>query len=172
MRTCWAEVGERDKGVALLSRLLRGDEDDFDLLSRLVHVYQRDKEFDEAQRILDTAMERFADHHEVYFLQGALHERQGQFDQAEKAFRKSLELDPENPAALNYLGYMFADRAVKLEEALEMITKAVEADPINGAYLDSLGWVYFRFGPARPGRKSISSAPSYLRTATPPCMNT
>src|SRR6185436_9545992 len=51
-----------------------------------------------------------------------------------------------NPGALNYLGYMLADRNVRLEEAHQMIKKALELDPENGAYLDSLGWVYFRQG--------------------------
>jgi tetratricopeptide (TPR) repeat protein len=47
---------------------------------------------------------------------------------------------------LNYLGYMLADRGVKLDDALSMVQKAVQLDPQNGAYLDSLGWVYFKMG--------------------------
>jgi predicted Zn-dependent protease len=53
-------------------------------------------------------------------------------------------MNPENSSALNYLGYMLADRNVRLQEALEMIKKAVDMEPNNGAFLDSLGWVYFR----------------------------
>jgi len=58
--------------------------------------------------------------------------------------RLELELQPDNAGALNYLGYMLADRNVKLDEAQKMIARAVELDPQNGAYLDSLGWVYYR----------------------------
>jgi len=57
-----------------------------------------------------------------------------------------LQLDPNNTMTLNYLGYMLADRNVRLDEALNMIKRAVELDPQNGAYLDSLGWAYFRMG--------------------------
>jgi Flp pilus assembly protein TadD len=55
-----------------------------------------------------------------------------------------LEFSPDNASALNYLGYMLADRGVRLEEAQKLIQQAVDLDPNNGAYLDSLGWVYYR----------------------------
>jgi len=55
-----------------------------------------------------------------------------------------LTLDPTNAGAMNYLGYMFADRGVKLDEAHKLISRALELDPGNGAYLDSLGWALFR----------------------------
>src|ERR671935_1547634 len=61
-------------------------------------------------------------------------------------FKRVLSMEPQNSMALNYLGYMLADRGVRLEEALGYIKKAVQLDPANGAYLDSLGWAYFRLG--------------------------
>jgi tetratricopeptide (TPR) repeat protein len=67
-------------------------------------------------------------------------------DQAEQFFRQALNLDPENAMTLNYLGYMWADKGIKLPDALKMIRKAVDLEPMNGAYLDSLGWVYFKMG--------------------------
>jgi len=69
-----------------------------------------------------------------------------------------LALNASNASALNYLGYMFADRGVKLEEAHTLIHKALELEPQNGAYLDSMGWVYFRMG-------NLSEAESYLLRA-------
>jgi Flp pilus assembly protein TadD len=95
---------------------------------------------------------------EVYFLQGAMYEKQKKDAEAEKAFRRSLELDSDSPATLNYLGYMFADRGIKLEEALMMIQKAVDSDPISGAYLDSLGWVYYKMN-------RLTEAEQYLKKA-------
>ena len=77
-------------------------------------------------------------------LQGALFEKQNRDDEAEEAFRKALELDEQSPAVLNYLGYMLADRNVRLEEAHGLISEALEYEPESGAYLDSLGWVYYR----------------------------
>ena len=82
----------------------------------------------------------------IWFKRGEMYERMKKIDLSEVEFRKVLQVHPNSPAALNYLGYIFADRNIRLQEALEMITKALEIDPNNGAYLDSLGWVYFRLG--------------------------
>ncbi|MDB6067109.1 MAG: Tetratricopeptide 2 repeat protein [Pedosphaera sp.] len=79
-----------------------------------------------------------------YFELGSAYERQGSFDEAERYFEKSLELSPDFAGAMNYLGYMLADRGMKLEKAHELIQKAVKLEPKNPAYLDSLGWVLFK----------------------------
>ena len=79
-----------------------------------------------------------------YFDAGAACERKGDFEEAEKYFDKSLELSPNFPAALNYLGYMLADRGVQLEKARGLIEKAVKMEPKSAAYMDSLGWVLYR----------------------------
>lgn len=83
---------------------------------------------------------------EVYFRAGARRERAGDLRRAESLLRRSIETDPGNHAAMNYLGYLFADRGVDLEQALDLTKKAVALDADNGAYLDSLGWVLFRMG--------------------------
>ena len=80
------------------------------------------------------------------FVAGSIYERQKKYELAEESFRKVLTMDPKNAQALNYLGYMLADRGVRLDEALGYIRKAVALDPQNGAYLDSLGWAYYRLG--------------------------
>ena len=71
---------------------------------------------------------------------------------------KCSATDPQNSMALNYLGYMLADRGTKLEEALGMIKKALELDPSNGAYLDSIGWAYFRLGKYEMAEESLVKA--------------
>ena len=81
-----------------------------------------------------------------YFYFGAACERAGDFDKAVSLFRKSVELDPDNDGACNYLGFMWADKGVHLEEALDLIQKAIKLDPNSGAYIDSLGWVLFKLG--------------------------
>ncbi len=82
----------------------------------------------------------------VYLRAGARKEREGEFERAETLLRGAMAIDPENHAAMNYLGYMMADRNVSLDEARDLIERAVSLDPDNGAYLDSLGWVLFRLG--------------------------
>jgi tetratricopeptide (TPR) repeat protein len=82
-----------------------------------------------------------------YFDYGATAEQAGLYDKAADLFKKSIALDPANAAdAYNYLGYMWAEHNMHLEEAADMIKRALQIDPNNGAYLDSLGWLEFRQG--------------------------
>ncbi len=82
-----------------------------------------------------------------YFNYGAAAEQAGLYDKAANLLRKSIALDPENSAeACNYLGYMWADHNMNLDEAELMIRRALESEPSNASYLDSLGWVEFRKG--------------------------
>jgi tetratricopeptide (TPR) repeat protein len=82
-----------------------------------------------------------------YFNYGATAEQAGLYEKATDLLRKSIALDPANAAeAYNYLGYMWADHNMHLEEAEEMIKHALQIDPNNGAYLDSLGWLEFKQG--------------------------
>jgi tetratricopeptide (TPR) repeat protein len=153
-----AEKGRLDEGIKALQQLQKGNEEDLDVLSAMVGVYQRAKKYDQAQSLLTTALQRFPNNQPLFFLQGSLHEKQKKYDEAEKAFRKALELEKDDPAVLNYLGYMFAERGIHLDEAQKMVEKAVQSDPTNGAYLDSLGWVYFR-------QNRLDLAEEYLKKA-------
>lgn len=80
----------------------------------------------------------------VFFQRGIAYERQKLWEKAEPNFRKALELNPDQPQVLNYLGYSWVDMNINLEEGLEMIRKAVELKPDDGYIVDSLGWAYFR----------------------------
>jgi tetratricopeptide (TPR) repeat protein len=82
-----------------------------------------------------------------YFDYGAAADQAGLYDKAADLFRKSIALDPANAAAAyNYVGFMWAEHNLHLDEAEEMIGRALQLDPNNGAYLDSLGWVFYRKG--------------------------
>lgn len=82
-----------------------------------------------------------------YFDYGAAADQAGLYDKAADLMRKSIALDPANAAeAYNYIGYMWAEHNLHLDEAEEMIGRALQLDPNNGAYLDSLGWLYYRKG--------------------------
>jgi tetratricopeptide (TPR) repeat protein len=82
-----------------------------------------------------------------YFNYGATAEQAGLYEKAADSLRKSIALDPANAAeAYNYLGYMWADHNMYLDEAEDMIKRALQIEPDNGSYLDSLGWVEFRKG--------------------------
>ncbi len=161
-----AETGKSDLAASELKSLLDGKSDREVYLS-LAQIHDKGKNFvemakaiDEAEKLSESAEEKEG----VWFTRGAMLEKQKKFDLAEAEFRKLLAQNPENVGALNYLGYMLADRNVKLEEALGMIQKAVAKDPENGAYLDSLGWALFRlnrFPEAEANlRKSIEKVPT------------
>jgi tetratricopeptide (TPR) repeat protein len=100
----------------------------------------------------------------AHFLLGAAYERSGKREQAVAEFRRLLDADPEYHAALNYLGYMFAERGENLGEAQKLIEKAVALEPDNGAYVDSLGWVYYRLGRFEQARATLERA-TRLETA-------
>jgi tetratricopeptide (TPR) repeat protein len=139
-----AEKGHVEEGIKALQQMTKGTDDDLEILSTMANIYQRAKKTDEAQSIAETIVKQFPDNSGAYFQQGAIYERGKKYTEAERAFRKALEIEKDNPAVLNYLGYMLADRGVKLDEAISLIQRAVNQDPTNGAYLDSLGWAYFR----------------------------
>jgi tetratricopeptide (TPR) repeat protein len=141
-----AEQGKTTEAVAAF-RGLMGPTPDRDLLLTIAQLYEKAKKFPEEQKVLDEADAASKSKQEkqgVLFARGAMYERMKNFDAAEAEFRKVLTADPDNAGALNYLGYMLADRDVRLDEALKMIQRALELEPGNGAFLDSLGWVYFR----------------------------
>ena len=82
----------------------------------------------------------------VYYFRGIAYERTKQWPKAEADFRRALELFPDQPLVLNYLGYSWVDMGVNLEEGLDLVRKAVELRPNDGYIVDSLGWAYYRLG--------------------------
>jgi tetratricopeptide (TPR) repeat protein len=144
-----ADTNKPDEGIKLAKAQLHGDPGDREVDLVLAQIYTRLRRWKDAADQIDAAealSTKQDDKIYIYFLRGALDERQKHYDSAEEQFRKILAIDPNNSMTLNYLGYMLGDRGVKLDEALAMVQKAVQLDPQNGAYLDSLGWVYFKMG--------------------------
>ncbi len=101
---------------------------------------------------------------EFYFSYGAAAEQGGLIEKAVGLLRRSIELEPNNAQAYNYLGYMWTDRGENLEEAGEFINKALAIEPDNGAYLDSLGWYYFRKGDFERALKELLKAQASMQT--------
>jgi len=144
-----ADMGKADEGLQQVKALLTGKPDDREVYITLAQMYSRLRRWPEAEEAADKAEQlstKADDKKDVYFLRGSIYERQKKYEQAEEMFRKVLVGDPQNANVLNYLGYMLADRGMRLDEALNMIKKAVDLDPANGAYLDSLGWAYYKLG--------------------------
>jgi tetratricopeptide (TPR) repeat protein len=91
-------------------------------------------------------------------LRGIIYERIGQWELAEKDFKKVLEIEPENVDTLNYLGYTWVDRGENLTEAFEMIRKAVAKQPKSGAIVDSLGWAHYKLGQYKEAKDKLEDA--------------
>ena len=156
-----ADTGDADKALADVRSLLKGTDDDREVYITLAQMNTRLKRWKDAEEALDKAQHLSAkseDVEYVNFLRGSTYERQKKYDEAEAEFKKVLAADPQSAVTLNYLGYMNADRGVRLEESLNYIREAVSLDPTNGAYLDSLGWVYFRMGKYDLAEQNLTKA--------------
>jgi tetratricopeptide (TPR) repeat protein len=138
--------GEARPAARLLRRLGRSDEPGTAL--RAAAVAQRHERWDLALPILEALVERDPAPQALFNL-GAAYERSGRIPEAVNTFRRLLAAHPDYDEALNYLGYLWADRGENLDEALGLIRRAVAAEPDNGAYVDSLGWVHHRLGEHR-----------------------
>lgn len=114
-----------------------------DMLRRLERFDAASRAYDKALAVLGTPA---PPHWPLYYARGITHERKGRWEAAEADFRTALELFPDQPDVLNYLGYSLVEKQIKLDEALSMIERAVEARPEDGHIVDSLGWVLFRLG--------------------------
>jgi len=156
--TLLADLGKVDQGASEVRSLLNKSDKDRETYLTLAQIYEKGKRFADMEKALGEA-EKLSDSKQeqetVYFMRGAMLEKQKKYAAAEAEFRKVIAMNPQSASALNYLGYMLADRNQKLEEALGFIRKALEIDPMNGAYLDSLGWAYYRLDKLDDAEKNL-----------------
>jgi tetratricopeptide (TPR) repeat protein len=93
-----------------------------------------------------------------YYYRGICEERDKQWNKAEADMRKALDLQPEQPHVLNYLGYSWIDQGINLDEGMKMIKRAVDQRPDDGYIVDSLGWAYYRIGNYEDAVKNLERA--------------
>jgi len=94
----------------------------------------------------------------TYYYRGICEERSKQWSKAEADMRKALELQPEQPHVLNYLGYSWIDQGINLDEGMKMIKRAVDQRPDDGYIVDSLGWAFYRIGNFEEAVKNLERA--------------
>jgi tetratricopeptide (TPR) repeat protein len=157
----YGEKSDTTDGTRLLEGLLSGSDADQEIYLDLAQVEARGKKYADAERSAGKA-EQLAHSSEeqqsAWAMLGGIYQVQKKYDDAERQFRKVLQANPNNAEVLNNLGYMLADRGVRLEEATSMIAHALKEQPSNGAYLDSLGWAYYK-------QNKLADAEQYLRKA-------
>jgi tetratricopeptide (TPR) repeat protein len=142
----WTLVDEGRNDEALAVARAAGEAGDPRARRVLADMYRNLERYEEAEPIYTELIEATPDDWRLYFSRGAARERLGRWPDAESDFRRALEISPEQPEVMNYLGYSWIDRGEHLQEGLAMIQRAVELRPHSGAIIDSLGWAYYRLG--------------------------
>ncbi len=123
-----------------------------------VALLQEGKKYDKAIEVAKEGLSNFPDAIELYYQLAFVYDEMDDFDKAIEQMEKILKINPEHPDALNYIGYIWADMGVNLEEAEEKIKKALSIKPEDGFIIDSLGWVYYRKGLYKQALKELQRA--------------
>ena len=134
----------------ILSALFNDNPADGVIALSLGSVYSQQEDHGKAAGVYDRVIEAIGTPQDrdwiMFYRRGIAHERTKNWPQAEADFKKALELSPDQPDVLNYLGYSWIDQGTNLDEGLNMVKKAVELKPNSGFIIDSLGWAYYRLG--------------------------
>ncbi|MFK5978603.1 MAG: tetratricopeptide repeat protein [Rhizobiaceae bacterium] len=143
-----SSIGEKDQAIVSLRELIAGSPKNLTTYMTLGALFSRDKNYTEAAEIYDLAVAEIGApqpyHWNLFFRLAIARERLDHWDQAEPNFKKALELFPNQPDVLNYLGYSWIDKGIHLDEGVAMIRKAVELKPRSGYIIDSLGWAHYK----------------------------
>jgi tetratricopeptide (TPR) repeat protein len=161
-----ADAGNTRDAADILLKLLQDDPSNnpklqdayVDIYVNLSQIYLQGKRYSEAEKVLRRAADRKLDNERLKFQLATVYERQKDFDKAESLFKEVLKENPKNATALNYIGYMLADRGVRLQEAVQYVEEALALDPDNGAYLDSLGWAFYKLNDFEKAEKYLLRA--------------
>jgi tetratricopeptide (TPR) repeat protein len=162
------DLGRTDAAIEVMQSLAETHGDASSVHVALGDALRRLERYEEATAAYDRAIALFPEDESgqwgVYFARGITHERSDTWPEAEADFRKALELRPNQPQVLNYLGYSFVEMGENLGEALDLIERAVAAEPNSGYIVDSLGWVYYRLGRYPEAVRELERATELLPT--------
>jgi tetratricopeptide (TPR) repeat protein len=145
------DLDRSDEAIAQLKAMAAESPKTIGAEVQLGDILRNKKRFEEAATAYNEAIERstaagLPDRWALFYDRGVSYERAGQWNKAEADLEHALELKPDQPLVLNYLGYSWIDRGEKLDQGLKMIEKAVELRPEDGYIVDSLGWAHYRMG--------------------------
>lgn len=136
--------GKSGEAIRLMQAALQRKKGDLGLYRFLAALYQEDKRYTEAVGVLKEGLILSPNSIDLRYRLGVAYEAMNRLDDSLKEMEAVLRIDPEHADALNFIGYSYADKGIKLNQAEEMIRKALRIKPGNGYITDSLGWVYFK----------------------------
>jgi tetratricopeptide (TPR) repeat protein len=151
-----------DEAKASLEKLIVANPKDVEAIMALGNVLRGRKQFAECADVytkgVDTIQKPEKSNWVIFYFRGICMERSKQWPKAEADLQKSLELFPDQPHVLNYLGYSWIDQGVHLDDGMKMIKRAVEQRADDGYIVDSLGWAYYRLGNMEEAVKHLERA--------------
>ena len=156
-------VERSDEAIKILKDVITQEPKDIEAIMALGNIERGRKKFADCATTYSRGIEAMPATAEknawvTYYYRGICEERSKQWTKAEADMRKALELQPEQPHVLNYLGYSWIDQGVNLDEGMKMIKRAVEQRPDDGYIVDSLGWAYYRIGNFEDAVKHLERA--------------
>jgi tetratricopeptide (TPR) repeat protein len=158
----YQQLGRHDQAIAAFREAVERAPDESVRYVLLIQGLMGANRTTDALAAAQAARLKFPDDGGVLYQVGAVLDRAGRRDEAERTFRDLITRDPLDANALNYLGYMFAERGTQLEEAVTLISRALKVDPDNAAYLDSLGWAYVQQGKLDLADRPLTTAADKL----------
>ncbi len=151
-----------DAAVALLERLATSRPHESRPLDALGSILRSHKRYKEAAatytRAINLIKKPTGRNWALFYARGVCHERLKQWPKAQADLKRALELSPDQPLVLNYLGYSWVDQGENLTEAMKLIRKAVDLKPDDGYFVDSLGWAHYRLGHFDKAAKHLEKA--------------
>jgi tetratricopeptide (TPR) repeat protein len=151
-----------DEAKAQLEKLIAANPSDLEAIMALGNVLRGRKQFAECADVyskgVDTITKPEKSNWVIYYFRGICFERSKQWAKAEGDLKRALELFPEQPHVLNYLGYSWIDQGINLDDGMTMIKRAVEQRADDGYIVDSLGWAYYRLGNMDEAVKQLERA--------------
>jgi tetratricopeptide (TPR) repeat protein len=151
-----------DEAEKQLKDLIKDHPKDLEAILALGNILRGHKKFTECAEVYSKGIDAIA-HPEkpnwvIFYFRGICYERSHQWPKAEADLKKALDLFPEQPHVLNYLGYSWIDQGVHLDDGMDMIKRAVKQRPDDGYIVDSLGWAYYRIGNYAEAVKQLERA--------------
>jgi tetratricopeptide (TPR) repeat protein len=154
----YSQNKQPNEAVKVLKQLAATDPTNPDFLNYLSVAYEEANDPADAEKTLKQIIKIDPNEAEPHFHLATLYDRTNRFPLAEQELQTATKLKPNYDMALNYLGFSYADKNIKLEEAERLINDAISSDPHNPAYLDSMGWVYYRMGKFDRARDFLTEA--------------